>query len=212
MTTLATLKAEIASDLDREDGSLATEIAAAITTAIGYYKPKRFYFNERRSLTFSTVASQQNYGSADNTAIPDLVRIDRVHKTVSGQRMTLRRVDFLDLEPLYDVSASTGEPYDFAYFNREIWLYPVPDQVYTIRVIGLYKVAGPATDGEADNPWMTEAYELIRYRAEAYLAANSLRNPELASAKLQAEADALSSLRAETTKRASLGTIQGSGL
>ena len=120
-------------------------------------------------------------------------------------------VDFLDLEPLYDVSASSGEPYDFAYFNREIWLYPVPEQVYTIRVIGLYKVAGPATDGEADNPWMTEAYELIRYRAEAYLAANSLRNPELAGAKLQAEADALSSLRAETTKRASLGTIQGSG-
>ena len=201
MTTLAILKAEIASDLDREDGSLATEIAAAITTAIGYYKPKRFYFNERRSLTFSTVASQQNYGSADNTAIPDLVRIDQVHKTVSGQRMTLRRVDFLDLEPLYDVSASSGEPYDFAYFNREIWLYPVPEQVYTIRVIGLYKVAGPATDGEADNPWMTEAY----------LAANSLRNPELAGAKLQAEADALSSLRAEATKRASLGTIQGSG-
>jgi len=211
MTTLATLKAEIASDFDREDGSLTTEIAAAVTTAINYYKPKRFYFNERRSLTFSTVATQQNYGTTDNMAIPDLVRIDQVHKTVSGQRMALCRRDFLELEPLYDVSASTGEPYDFAYFNRELWLYPVPDQVYTIRVIGLYKVAGPATDGEADNPWMTEAYELIRYRASAYLAANSLRNPELAAAKLQAEADALSSLRAETTKRLGSGMISGSG-
>lgn len=209
MTTLALLKAAIARDLDAEDGYLDDDIAQEIATAIGYFKSHRFYFNERRSLTFSTVAAQANYGTADNPAIPDLVQVDQVHCTVSGSRRVLCRSDFYDLEPLYDDSAATGEPTRWAYYNRELWLYPVPDQAYTVRVLGLYKVAGPATDDEPDNPWMTEAFELLRYRVRALVAGNRKQNPQMAAAALQMEADALQNLRVETARRVGTGVIRG---
>ena len=44
MTTLGALKTTLQSDLDREDGSLDTEIATDINTAIGKWQNSRFYF------------------------------------------------------------------------------------------------------------------------------------------------------------------------
>lgn len=212
MTTLGALKTTLQSDLDREDGSLDTEIAAAINTAIGKWQNSRFYFNERRSTTFDTVASQPNYGTADDADIPQFVRIDQAHITVSAQRYTLKRRNFLDMEPLFDGSAIGGQPYEFSYYNREIWLYPVPTDVWTIRVIGLLKIAAPASDGETDNPWMTEAYELIRSTAKAYLAIHKLRDPDLAAMmgdeNSGAIANALTDLGLETALRVGTGIVR----
>jgi hypothetical protein len=206
MTTLTALKAEIVSDLD-DRTDLTDEIASAITSAITYYQRTRFYFNEKRSLTFSTVAAQQNYTSSDAANIPNMLRIDLVHFTVSGQRRELRRRNFYELETLYDTSASSGEPFLYAYHDREIWLYPIPSTTYTVRVLGHMIVAAPATDGEASNPWMTEAYELIRCRAKAYLAAHKLRDPELAQTMQALEFDALGRLNKETALRLGTGMI-----
>jgi hypothetical protein len=203
MTTQTIMKAEITSDLD-DRSDLVDEIASAITSAITHSQRDRFYWNEKRSLTFSTVASQQNYTSSDAANIPNMLRIDQAHITVSGQRRELRRVNFYELETLYDTSASSGEPFEYAYHDREIWLYPIPSTTYTVRVLGHMIVAAPATDGEASNPWMTEAYELIRCRAKAYLAMHKLRDPELAQSMQAMEADALARLRKETALR--LGT------
>lgn len=211
MTTLALLKATIANDLDRTDTSLDTEIAAAINTAIEHYQRYRFYFSEARSLTFSTVAAQSNYAAADNANIPLIKQIDLVHVTVGGIRYEMTREDFYDLETLYDTSASSGEPFRYAYFNREFWLYPIPGDVYTVRVLGLYKIAAPASDAEADNPWMTEAYELIRCRAKAYLGVHKQRDFESAQVLAAAEQQALDKLMAETAMRLGTGTIKGSG-
>jgi hypothetical protein len=205
MSTLATLKAEIVSDLD-DRTDLTAEIASAITSAITFYQRDRFYFNERRSTTFATVADQQNYGSAASSDIPNFLRIDQAHITVSGQRRELNRVNFYQIEPMFDSSAATGEPYSYAYYNRDVWLYPVADDAYTVRLLGLLVVAAPATDDEASNPWMTEAYELIRCRAKGYLAIHKLRDTDLAQLMGQAEGDALARLRKETALR--LGTGQ----
>jgi len=140
------------------------------------------------------------------------VRIDQAHITVSAQRYTLKRRDFLDMEPLFDGSAIGGQPYEFSYYNREIWLYPVPTDVWTIRVIGLLKIAAPASDGETDNPWMTEAYELIRSTAKAYLAVHKLRDPDLAAMmgdeNSGAIANALTDLGLETALRVGTGIVR----
>lgn len=207
MTTLATLKAQIADDLDRSDGSIDSQIATEITNAIRHYQRHRFYFNETRDVTFSTVASQTAYDSTDAAAIPYAVRIDQAHITVSGQRHELTRRDFYELETLYDTTAASGEPYEYAYYDQQVWLYPIPNAVYTVRLLGLFRIDGPASDSEAGNPWMTEAFELIRCRAKVYLAAHKLYDQQLAATMQAAEEDALRLLRKDTALRLGTGSI-----
>ena len=208
MTTRALLKSTIASDVDAEDGYLDTAIDSAIDTSIARYQGFRFYFNEIRDVSFPTVADQEAYDAADAAAIPYAVKIDMAHVTVSGQRRPMTRRDFLELEPLYDDDAMTGEPYSWSYYDQKVWLYPIPQDVYTVRLLGLFKVDGPATDDETGNPWMTEAFELLRYSARKYLAANKKMNPGMAAAAAQLEAEALADLRAQTGRRLGTGFIR----
>lgn len=205
MTTLATLKAEIADDIARTD--LTTQIADAITKAIEHYQKRRFFFNETRDVTFSTVADQAIYTSADNADIPNFYKIDGLFITVSGHTYDLRRIDPLIMEHLQDDSASSGQSTSYSYFNQSLWLYPIPDQAYTVRTQGHIKVAVPATDAEADNVWMTHGYELIRARAKASVALHKIRDVELANEARAAELVALEALDAETSQRIGTGRI-----
>jgi hypothetical protein len=74
MTTLATLKAEIADDLDRTD--LTTAIASEITKAITFYQDTRFYFNETRDCVIATAADQRLYADEDVEGIVYRVVLD----------------------------------------------------------------------------------------------------------------------------------------
>jgi hypothetical protein len=205
MSTLGTLKAEIASDLDRTD--LTAAIASAITSAISHYQRTRFYFNELTTVTFSTVDGRESYDVGDAAAIPYAVQIDQAQITVSGQIRVMARRNYLELAALYDTSASEGEPTNWSYYDQTVWLYPIPGAVYSVKLIGLFRVDAPASDGEAGNPWMTEAYELIRCRAKAYLGIHRTRDPELVQMMQMAEADALRRLVAETGLRNGTGMI-----
>lgn len=74
MTTLATLKAEIADDLDRTD--LTTAIASEINKAISFYQDTRFYFNETRDCVIATAADQRLYADEDVEGIVYRVVVD----------------------------------------------------------------------------------------------------------------------------------------
>ena len=210
MTTLDTLKARIADDIARSD--VTSPIADAITDAINHYKGERFYFNESRTATFATVADQETYTSSDDADIPLYIDLDGVWVEDSTNNYKLRQYDIVEMEDLIPVSGATsGRPYAFSYFNQSFRLYPVPDQAYTVRPVGHLEVAAPATGSEADNVWMTEAFELLRCRAKAYLAVHILRDPEMlilmrgADAAVEppggAEGAALAQLRRGTAKR-----------
>lgn len=56
-------------------------------------------------------------------------------------------------------------------------------------------VDAPATDGEADNAWMTTAERLIRARAKAELYANVIQKSDKATTQFQLAEEALDSLR-----------------
>lgn len=205
MSDLATLKAEIADDLDRTD--LTASIAASITKAIRYFQAQRFYFNVTRDKTFATVASQSVYSSSDDADIPEFIEFDAIHVTNGGRRTPLVPIDIERWEYLTDNSAASGEPYSYAYYNMQLHLYPVPDQAYTVRMLGHYKVSAPASDAEANNVWMTEAYNLIRSRVCADLAVRKIRDVDLARMMIQAETLEMSRLMGETNKRGRLGEI-----
>lgn len=205
MSTLTALKAEIADDFDRSD--LTTAIANAISRAIRYFQATRFYFNVTRDKTFVTVADQSVYTTADDADIPEFIEFDQIHVTVSGQRDELTPIDITEWERLTDGSAATGEPYAYAYYNMQLHLYPIPDQVYTVRMLGHFKAAEPATDGEADNVWMVEAFDLIRARATGDIALNKLRDTGKAQTAMAAEELQMSRLMRETNKRTRSGEL-----
>ena len=163
MTTLTVLKARIADEMARSD--IPDLIANSISSAIAYYQRKRFYFNELDSVTFSTVDTQAEYTSSDNAYIPYLYDIDAITVTVSSNNYEMDQISPEEWRILYNTTA-TGQPECFAYFNQKLRLYPIPNDVWTVRIQAHVRIAAPATDGEASNVWMIDAEELIRARAK----------------------------------------------
>lgn len=178
MTTLAIMKARIASELRRSD--LTDQITSAITTAIEAYQHERLDFQETRSVTFSTVADQEFYDSDDAANLGTIEFIDYVKLYVDNYPYRLKADDPGTLEQLSQNGTHTGTPLNYAYYGGQIRLWPVPAAVYTVRIGGVAKVAAPATDNEADNPWMTTAEELIRCRAKYELFEHVLMDMEKA--------------------------------
>jgi len=206
MTTLAVLKAKIASDLVRSD--LTTQIAEEIDLAIKHYQSTRFYFNETRTKTFDTVASQTWYSASDDPNVAAFINVDNLFITVSGSRRALGYTPSTAFELLTDDNASTGEPYRYTRYAEQIGLYPIPDQVYTVRITGLEKVAAPASDSETDNPWMTDAYDLIRCRTKSQIYDHVIRDWVSADRFAQRERDVFGELKRKTSKQISSGCVR----
>lgn len=207
MTTLATLKATIADDLARQD--LTSQIAAAITQAITYYKEERLFWTDTRTENFDTVAAQANYDEDDETTIPMFIKIDAIFLADSdGIRYgPLTRIDQKVMERLQDSSASSGRPDAWSWFNDTIWFHPIPDAVYTVRPIGQIEVAAPASDNLTGNKWMTKGFELIRCRAKMLLFAHTIKDVEQAMVMRAAAGDELDVLRRDSSKRTATGEI-----
>lgn len=204
MTTRAIMLAEMADDMERSDSSAFTN---KINAAIRHYSPKRFWFNESRSVTFSTVASTDTY--AFSTIGTEFYKIDGIYVTIAaGDVRELQRVDYSYLERTASADTTTGEPDVYAYINRAIRLWRNPDAVYSTRILGHVKLAAPATDDEADNLWMTEAYDLIMCRAKAELYAHRYEDPNNAAVMQQAEASALRRLLGNTTDKVQAGYLE----
>ncbi len=202
MTTRALLRDRIAHDLERSD--LVQEVDEAIGDAIDFHQAERFYFNEARSVTFSTVTAQREYALP---TIAGFIKIDEVLGTVSGATRVLRPMDPVIMELHHDTGISTGPPTSWSYYNQGISLYPLPDGIYTVRMMGHLKIAGPATDEETGNPWMTEAFELIRAAAKVFMAAHFFPDGDLAQRVAAMEARALDKLRRETSRRLGRGHL-----
>jgi len=188
MTTLAIMKARIADELARSD--LTSQIAYSISDAIEAYEDQRYFFNETRAITFSTVASQEFYDENDVAAFANLQKIDYVTIYYGDQPYTLIAMKPDEMEWSSTNGTSIGQPSWYTYYNEQLRLYPIPNDVRTVRVAGSVKVAAPATDDEANNPWMTHAARLIRSRAKLELAMHVLYEDETAKTMSQATDEA----------------------
>lgn len=206
MTTRGTLKTEILDDIDRSgDG---TRVLSAISSAIKFYQPQRFFFNESRSITFPTVDGTDTYAFSSTGAITtEFYTIDGVFVLDGTNQLRLSPVDYLQLEELMESTPAEGRPTRYAYINRALRLYRCPDAVYTMRIDGHIKAAEPAADDTADNVWFTEAYELIRCRAKAYLYAHVYEQPDMAAIMQAAEQQALKALRLASTSKLATGQL-----
>lgn len=206
MSTLGVMKARIASELRRSN--ISTQIAAAIATAIGEYQKDRFTFTESRSVTFSTVAGQEFYTTADSASIPLIRKLDYVKCYVGSTAYDVCRQSMDIMEELSDAATNTGQPSEYGLIDDALRLYPVPDAVYTIRLGGVFALAAPAADDTAGNKWMTRGERLIRSRAKLELAIHVLMDQGLADAMGAATEDAFASLKIEAFRASGAGTVR----
>lgn len=211
MSTLATMKDEIADDLDRDD--LTSQIDTAITRAIKHFRDVPFWFAETRNLTITTVADTTSYASFDSGSdvddVADVMKVRGVFSNESGQLSTLSWITAEAWELMNDNSASTGEPYYWTITEDMLRVYPVPDDDgYTLRLHAYVRRAAPASDSETGNVWMTHAYELIRAEAKRRLAVNVLRDNELSALMERERQREFDDLIAESNKRVGTGRIR----
>ncbi|CAK7257708.1 MULTISPECIES: hypothetical protein [unclassified Shinella] len=200
--TLGALKAEIADDLDRTD--LTSQIATEIQRAIKFYQYKRFYFNEVRDEVFQTVAYQGLYNSLDAEIIQQFIEFDDIY--LNGEQMPLTFMEPREWEVL--ASGGNGaKPRSRTYYNQAIGLYPLPDQAYTVRMTGHIIISAPSSDNETNNPWLTEAYDLIRARTVANLALKKLRDDTLFQRHSAVEASEFNKLAAMTASKVGSGFV-----
>jgi hypothetical protein len=197
VTTLAIMKARIADELARSD--LTSQIAYAITDAIAAYTGERWHFNESRTtVSFSTVDGQEFYTSSDDADIANIRRMDYCVIYVGND---VRKLEYNSPETMEYLSANgtqEGTPWSYGWYDQKIRFYPVPDAVYTVRIAAHVKVAAPASDGEASNPWMTDAERLIRSRAKLEIALHVLRDDTLAATMAEAVKEAWGDLKSTT--------------
>lgn len=204
MPDLGTMKARIASELERSD--LAAPIAAAIGDAIAEYERERFWFTESRDLTVTTVAGQRSYTAADAAWIATAITIDGLFATVGGQVRRLDQADPAELEARNDASAPQGQPMSWARLGTAIILHPVPDQAYAIRAVAHHRLAALAADSDS-NGWTDEAEALVRRRAKQLLHQEVTLDGEAALALAPLVERALADLRAETSRRKASGRL-----
>jgi hypothetical protein len=191
MSTLTVMKARVADELARTD--LTSQIAYSISDAIAAYEDERFHFAESRATTVSTVDAQEFYDSDDAAAIANILAVDYVALYVGDVPRMLAYERPEDMEALSVNGTQEGTPWAYTWYGNQLG-------VYTVRIGCAIKVAAPASDGEASNPWMTHAERLIRSRAKLELALHVLKDQELAATMTDAVNEAFDQLKSRTNQ------------
>lgn len=198
MADYSTLRTRIIDEL-ANDGALTTaQVNYAIADTIKVYERRPFWFNQTTG-TFSTVANQENYTSADLTAIPDIVQIIASTLTYNSIKYSLKPLDYLTIDDSQDGSVVTRPEY-FAYYAESIRLYPIPDQVYTVTLSYIQRFTALSDDTD-ENAWTNEAEELIRQGAKRRIALNYFHAEDVAARIAPQEQEALAALMAEDRRR-----------
>lgn len=201
------MQTRIADELDRSD--LTAQIKKAILSAVKHYERRRFYFCET-SFTFSTVAGQETYTSADAAAIATSPNVERLNGLYSNLRTPLTKRDWQWIDDVSTTTASRARPGWWAYRAESIRLYPIPDNAYTITAYNVPRLTALSADGDT-NAWTDDAEELIRTHAKIDLIDNVIRGVDMIEERallVGREQAALAALIGETASREATGRLR----
>jgi hypothetical protein len=209
VATFGDMQTRISDDLGRNDlltstlNGTVSPIANAIQSAIKHYESERFWFNEARA-TASTTAPVASVGTPNYALPTDCIEFDSLSLTVNGTRYALEQAPWSDIDELVGITAGFGAPNLYALYADQIWLYPVPDAVYTLTLSYLKSLSALSANSDT-NAWVVEAEALIRTRAKVLLMLEVTKDPEGAAGLEALEQDLLTRLRSRT------GRIVGTG-
>lgn len=205
MSQLSQVRSRIADDINRSD--LGTQIDVAINRAIEHYEKDYFWFKDKTA-TFSTVASQEVYTSADSGYPTDLSEIDYVEVSISSNyQYEVVPTDFKDIQHKNPGSTTlTGYPTNYALYNENMYLYPTPNGAYGITVYYQQKYTALSNDTDT-NDWTTDAEDLIEARATWWILSRVIKDYQGAQVAKAEEMDALAALQAKTRKLTANGKV-----
>lgn len=209
MATLGDLKTRIITETNRDDlaDTLATSLTTVIQSAIDYYAPQRFWFNETRGTSTCTIGNEY-------VMLPAGLRIlDQLFLVVGNVRYPMSKREMWDIESLYSTPIS-GQPTDYAFFGSQVRLWPTPNVAYTLIWLSVSDVTAlDYSDDTSSNFWTVYAYDLLTARAKMILYRDYLSaletDPRLQLAMRQ-ETDAYDKLKGETNRRLSTGRVRAS--
>lgn len=187
MSDLGVMRDEIASIIKRT--GYETFIEEAIRHVIGDLQADLMYFTESHSLTFDTVEGQVYYDGDDDPQIPLLNTFEAIHARINQNDIPLRRIRTIDeFEGLNDPGVSNNQPIGFIYHALQIGIYPPPNGIYTITLMGGTDAAAPVDENEDDNVWMNPrlGYKVVMFAALEFLNRVRIRDYPLAD-RMEAE-------------------------
>lgn len=198
--TFSELVARIQDEIDDTTDEYLQQVQKCIFSAIRYCERESFYFNETRDVIFTTEVGRGRYGMNDDINIATAAQIKNVYVESSDIKQLLSRISPNDME-ISMKGMSNGMPHSYSYFDRYLYLTPVPDSSYNIRLI----LSAIRVDdiGQVDelNVWFTEAFDLIKCRSKYELYLHYLKDREAANdCRIEFE-DQLRIMRNETSKR-----------
>ncbi len=203
------MQTRLASEMARTD--LTTEIQNEIQSAILFYTPQRFWFNEEKA-TIQCTNGERYY------ALPtDFQALDNLSAQVAGTpstgyaysyRLKQRTEQYLSAID-FGTTNWAGYPQEFALYANQLRLYP-PPLANVQLTLSYIQVQPPLVNTTDTNEWMEDGEELIRHRAASQLFANYLMNPQMAQARAQLEQMALLRMRQETANRIMSGKVMKS--
>lgn len=174
MATLAQLRTKIAARLqDQQFQSIsAANVDSVINISVGYYKYRRYWFNE----TMATLTLTQ--GSPNITGVPSdfLYELKRggISLISSNQVIPLEKVpsEVYDLQNIQGI----GRPYMYTYRNNGFEVYFYPDTAYTatLRYIKDYDVL--TADGDS-NDFIVIAEQMVLYNSLSRIYAEFKQDP-----------------------------------
>jgi len=208
MTDYGTMQTRIADELHRSD--LTSQIKLSIQDAIEHYQEERFWFNEDRSTTFSTVDGQEFYTVTDAANIPLISEIDTARITITtnwNYPLSARTYEQIDMWQSND--NFKAHPTDYARYNKTLRLYPIPNGIYTVRLSGTL-IPTTVSDSTSTNFWFTDAERLIRSHAKWDLYMHQIYSEGDAARMERVESRYYAEFASKNTNRLATGRIRPS--
>ena len=193
MATLKTVTNQLLDELART-GQLTSQAATYINQSIKHYQNKTFWFNEK-TIEFSTTASGEYINLTSDFANEYGLNI-----RINTNNYPLNRKTMQEMDELY-ISAGnyTGYPQDYAIFNRQVRLGPVPNGGYPL-IMHYKRRAEQLSATSATNVMIENADDLVIARAGKLMCGLVLQDTQRAQIFSVAEQEALRSHESDTTQ------------
>jgi hypothetical protein len=206
MPTLGAAITAIRGDLNRST-DFDARIQEAIVNAIRFYRARRYGFNVKRS----TIELAGEYTSLST----DFIEIDYAKLEVGATLKPLVERTYTWLNDTAQDASLSSEPIWFAVQERQLRVYPPPDDSYSTQIHYLYDLTGislSTSDTTTSNAWLDEGYEVIRLHAMAEVLEMHIGGPEAfeTAARLRTREDqAEKELKRRANREQSSGQVKG---
>jgi len=206
MTTLGGAIADIRGDLNR-DTTFDARIQQALVNAIKFYRARRYGFNTKRK-TFQLAGEFTSLTA-------NFIELDYAKLQIGTRYKPLPERNYNWLNEQMRFQSLSSEPQWVSVQDRNLRVYPPPDQSYSCEIHYLFDITGislSTSDSTTSNAWLDEGYDVIRLHATIEVLELYIDGPDaLAKAdRLRIrEAESEKELKRRANREQSSGTIRG---